>query len=233
LGRLVDFQVWMADNSWGTPTDNRVIFPEILEDRNLTHRRPDLIFQYKPSTRGEAHRPHQIEIWEISVTMDNAIAKAKEQKEERYQELVNRIKEAHPQSEVQFRPMVIGVMGTVPVEIQRTLRAIQPKAQTSWVIHQIIQAVGNHNHKLWVVRDQIHNRERTHPNERRGIWVPQCRWLRREFFKYCESLEEREEWETRPSEDEPELPIRGNRDQIDRYYFKVMSNASKWMRDMP
>lgn len=234
LGNLANFQVWMADNSWGTPDMNQVIFPRILEDGSITHRRPDLIFQYKPADRrgGEVNKPHQIEIWEVSVVMDNAIKKAQDQKTERYQELIGRIKEAYPESEVQFRPMVIGVMGTVPIEIRRALREIQAQAQTSWVIHQIIQAVGNHNHKLWVVRDQMHNRAMTHPNEEPGTWVPQCRWLRREFFKYCENLEQREEWEARPREEGQELPIKANRTQIDKYYFKVMSNVTKWTRDM-
>lgn len=35
----------------------------------------------------------------------------------------------------------------------------------SWVIHQIVQAICNHNHKLWIVRDQLHNQQQNFPNE--------------------------------------------------------------------
>lgn len=67
LGHVNQFQMWMADNTWGLPRDNTMIFPEILGNEGITHRRPDLIFQYQPKVhrRGgeEAPRsPHQIEI---------------------------------------------------------------------------------------------------------------------------------------------------------------------------
>lgn len=203
LGKLADFHIWMADNTWGLPTGNTLIFPDTLEDPTITHRKPDLIFKYQPKpTRGsqgeEIRRPPQVEIWEISVTMDNSINEARTQKMERYRELRERIQRAEVGSEVKLRAMVVGVMGTVPAQIRQTLREIYPKAQTSWVIHQTIQAIGNHNHKLWVVRDQLHNRKLNYPNERPGRWVPGCRWLRREYFKYCDNKEQREEWELRP-----------------------------------
>ena len=101
--------------------------------------------------------------------MDNAIAAAKRQKSDKYNNLVEEICRRFPNSNVRFRAMVVGVMGTVPASIKQTLHDIQPKAQTSWVIHQIIQAIGNHNHKLQVTRDQMHNRRINFPNEHRQI----------------------------------------------------------------
>jgi hypothetical protein len=82
-----------------------------------------------------------------------AIAIAKRQKVDKYSDLVYELCRRFPDNDVRFRAMVVGVMGTVPASIKQTFRDIQPKAQTSWVIHQIIQAIGNHNHKLWIVRD--------------------------------------------------------------------------------
>ena len=93
-------------------------------------------------------RNHQIDIWDILVTMDNEIALAKRQKADKYNERVDVLCRRFPHSEVRFRAMVVGVMGTIPTSIKQTLREIKPHAQTSWVIHHIIQAIGNHNHKL-------------------------------------------------------------------------------------
>jgi len=112
---MANFQVWMADNTWGNPDVNHTIFPEVLEDGQIHHRKPDLIFKYQPPPiqrrGGQRVRPHQIEIWEISIVMNNTIAQAKIQKEERYRELREEIKTRYPESEVNFRPMVFGVMG--------------------------------------------------------------------------------------------------------------------------
>ena len=238
LGRLDLFQIWMADNTWGVPAGNNLIFPDILNDARIPSRRPDLIFQYQPPARrgpdGQMiRRNHQIEIWEVSVTMDNEIALAKRQKANKYNELVDVLCRRFPNSDVRFRAMIVGVMGTIPTSIKQTLREIQPQAQTSWVIHQIIQAIGNHNHKLWIVRDQLHNRRQNHPNEGAGAWVPKCRWLRREYFKYCENLIQREEWEVQPREPTAERPQLPNRTQIDRYYYKVLSNVARWEQLAP
>lgn len=79
----------------------------------------------------------------------------------------------------------------------------------------------------------MHNRRQSHPHERPGSWAPECRWLRREFFKYCANLEQREEWERRPKEPGPELPRLMNRKRIDQYYFRVMSNVIKWTSNIP
>jgi hypothetical protein len=153
LGRLNSFQIWMAENTWGVPAGNVLIFPDILNDAQITSQRPDLIFEYQPPARpgndGQMiRRNHQIEIWEISVTMDNAIALAKRQKADKYNELVDVLCRRFPHSDVRFRAMIVGVIGTIPASIKQILREIQPQVQTSWVIHQIIQAIGNHNHKL-------------------------------------------------------------------------------------
>ena len=32
FGRLASFQLWMAENTWGVPADNALIFPDILND---------------------------------------------------------------------------------------------------------------------------------------------------------------------------------------------------------
>jgi hypothetical protein len=85
--------------------------------------------------------------------MDNAIALAKRQKADKYNELVDVLCRRFSQSDVRFRAMVVEVIGTIPALIKQILRKIQPQAQTSWVIHQIIQAIDNHNHKLWIVPD--------------------------------------------------------------------------------
>jgi hypothetical protein len=37
----------MAENTWGIPADNALIFPDILNDAQIAGRRPDLIFQYQ------------------------------------------------------------------------------------------------------------------------------------------------------------------------------------------
>jgi hypothetical protein len=124
--------------------------------------------------------------------MDNAIALAKRQKTDKYNKLVDVLCRRFPHSDVRFRAMVVGVMGTIPTSIKQILREIQPQAQTSWMIYQIIQAIGNHNHKLWIVLDQLHNRRRNFPNEAAETWIPKCRWLRQEYFKYCENLRQRE-----------------------------------------
>ena len=187
----------MADNTWDVPAGNALIFPEILNDVQISSRRPDLIFQYKLlARRGEdgqmIRRIHQIEIWEVSVTMDNAIALTKRQNSDKYNELVDVLCRRFPHSDVRFRAMVVGVMGTICTSIKHAFREIQPQAQTSWVIHQIIQAIGNHNHKLWIVRNQLHNRRQNFPNEAAGTWVPKCQWFKREYFKYCENLIQRE-----------------------------------------
>ena len=86
--------------------------------------------------------------------MENAIATTKRQKLNKYNELVDVLCRKFPNSDVRFRAMVVGVMGMISASIKQVFRKIQPQAQTSWVIHQIIQAIGNHNHKLWIVRDQ-------------------------------------------------------------------------------
>lgn len=83
--------------------------------------------------------------------MDNAIAIVKRQKSDKYNDLVDVLCRKFPESDVRLRAMGVGGMGTVPTSIKQTLHIIQPKAQTSCVIHQIIQAIGNHNHKLWIV----------------------------------------------------------------------------------
>ena len=149
----------MTNNTCGVPEDNNMIFPEILNDARITSRRPDLIFQYQSPPRrnneGEmVWRNSQIDIREASVVMDNAIAMAKRQKSDKYNDLVDQICRRFPNSDVLFRAMVVGVMGAA---IKQTFRDIQPKAQTSWIIHQIIQAISNHNHKLWITRDQLYN----------------------------------------------------------------------------
>ena len=72
------------------------------------------------------------------MVMDNAIAMAKRQKSDKYNDLVDEICRWFPNSDVRFRAMVVGIIGTVPTAIKQTFRDIQPKAQTSWIIHQII-----------------------------------------------------------------------------------------------
>ena len=138
------------------------------------------------------YRNHQIEIWETSVVMDNAINIAKRQKADKYNDLVDVLCRRFSESDAKFRAIVVGVMGTAPAMVKQIFRELQPKAQTSWVIHQIIQAIGNYNHKLWIIRDQLHNRRQNFPNEAAGAWVPKCRWLRRKYFKYCENLAQHE-----------------------------------------
>jgi hypothetical protein len=55
LGRLDSFHIGMAENTWGVPAENALIFPDILNDAQITSRRPDLTFQYQfPARRGEA-----------------------------------------------------------------------------------------------------------------------------------------------------------------------------------
>ena len=51
LGRFDSFQIWMAENMWGVPAGNALIFPGILNDAYIISRRPDLIFQYQPPAR--------------------------------------------------------------------------------------------------------------------------------------------------------------------------------------
>jgi hypothetical protein len=177
------------------------------------------------------YRNHQIEIWEVSVLMDNAIATANRQKSDKYNDLVDVLCRIFPDNDVRFRAMVMGVMNTVPASIKETLRDIQPKAQTSWMIHQIIQTIGNHNYKLWIVWDQLYNRRQNFPNEETEAWILKCRWLTCKYFKYCENLEQREEWEVQPREATTERPQLPNRTQIDRYYYRVLSNAARWARD--
>ena len=126
LGRLDSFQIWMAENTWGVPAGNALKFLDILNDVQITSRRPDLIFQYQsPTRRGDdgsmIRRNHQIEIWEISVTMGNAIALAKRQKADKYNELVDVLCRRFSHSDVRFRAMVVGVMGTIPTSIKRIL----------------------------------------------------------------------------------------------------------------
>ena len=70
--------------------------------------------------------------------MDNAITIAKRQKSDKYNDLVDVLCYRFPDSDVRFRAMVVGVMGTIPASIKQILRDIQPKAQTFRVIHQII-----------------------------------------------------------------------------------------------
>ena len=136
LGRLASFQIWMAENTWGVPADNALIFPDILNDARIASRHPDLIFQYQlPPRQGDngqmIYRNHQIEIWEASVVMDNAVAIAKGQKLNKYNDLVDVLCRRFPDSDVKFCAMVIGVMGTIPASVKQILREIQPKAQTS------------------------------------------------------------------------------------------------------
>ena len=75
----------MAENTLEVPAGNALIFPDILNDAQITSRRSDLIFQYQRLARRDndgqmIRRNHQIEIWKISVTMDNTIALVKRQK---------------------------------------------------------------------------------------------------------------------------------------------------------
>ena len=51
LGKLDSFQIWMAENMWDVPAGNTIIFPDILNNAQITSRRPDLIFQYQPPAR--------------------------------------------------------------------------------------------------------------------------------------------------------------------------------------
>lgn len=104
--------------------------------------------------------------------MHNAIATAKWKKSDKYNDLVDVLCRGLSDSDVRFRAMVVGVMKTVPTSSKQTLREIQPKAQTSWLIHQIYKAISNHNHKLWITWDQLHNGRQNFPNEDmgRGSW---------------------------------------------------------------
>ena len=77
------------------------------------------------------YRNHQIEVWEASVVMDNAIAIAKRQEADKYNDLIDVLCHRFPESDVKFRAMVVGVMGTIPATVKQILREIQPKAQTS------------------------------------------------------------------------------------------------------
>jgi hypothetical protein len=51
LGRLDSFQIWMAENMWDVPVGNALLFPDMLNDAQITSRRPYLIFQYQPPAR--------------------------------------------------------------------------------------------------------------------------------------------------------------------------------------
>ena len=233
FSRLASFYIWMVENTWGVPADNALIFLDILNDARIQSRRPDLIFQYQPlPRRGDdgqmIYRSYQIEIWEASVVMDNAINIVKRQKADKYNDLVDVLCRRFPESDVKFRAIVVGVMGTVPATMKHIFRELQPNAQTSWVIHQVVQTIGNHNHKVWIIRDQLHNRRQNFPNEAAGTWVPKCRWLQREYFKYCENLAQREEWEVQPREATAERPQLPNKIQTDRFYYRVLSNATRW-----
>ena len=95
-------------------------------------------------------------------------------------------------------------------------------------IHHTIQAISFHNYKIWIVRNHMHNRRQNFPNEEAGKWVPKCRWLRRQYFKYCENLIQREEWEVQPRKATVERPQLLNKIQIDRYYYRVLSNEARW-----
>ena len=53
LGILDFFQIRMAENTWGVPAGNALIFPDIQNDVQITSRRPDLIFSISPQ-RNEA-----------------------------------------------------------------------------------------------------------------------------------------------------------------------------------
>lgn len=63
--------------------------------------------------------------------MDNAIAMAKRQKLDKYNDLVNVLCRRFPDNDVKLCVIVGGIMGTVPISIKQMLRDIQPKTQTS------------------------------------------------------------------------------------------------------
>ena len=53
--------------------------------------------------------------------MDNAIALIKRQKSDKYNELVDVLYRRFPHSDVRFRAMIVGVMGTIPTSIKHVL----------------------------------------------------------------------------------------------------------------
>lgn len=126
LGRLDVFQIWIAENPWGEPNDNALIFTEILEDVWIRSRRPDMIFGYQPPARqGDdekmIYQNYKNEIWKVSIVMANAIANAKWQKMDKYNELVDALCRKYLQNDVRFCAMVLRVIGTVPASIEQTL----------------------------------------------------------------------------------------------------------------
>ena len=69
------------------------------------------------------------------MVMDNAITTTKRQKTDKYNDLVDILCLRFLNIDVRFRAMVVGVMGTILASIKQTLCDIQPKTQTSCVIH--------------------------------------------------------------------------------------------------
>ena len=66
-GRLDSFQIWMTENTLGVPAGNALIFPDILNDAQITSQRSNMIFQYQPLARRDGDGPiirrkHQIKI---------------------------------------------------------------------------------------------------------------------------------------------------------------------------
>ncbi|KAK3748525.1 hypothetical protein QZH41_002839 [Actinostola sp. cb2023] len=117
-------------------------------DRGDQSLEPDLLFTFIKNGR------RRYVVWEVTVTMDNAMSTAKQQKIDKYQRWLT-VKEDLLGVEIEFEVLVFGVMGGIPQNFEKLLHGVTKQSKTDWVIDEIHKAILHHNYMLWCKRDRL------------------------------------------------------------------------------
>lgn len=109
---------------------------------------PDICFSFERDGVREYH------IWEVTVTMDNAMGTALEQKRLKYTQVISELARS-AKVPIHYRVLVFGVMGAIPANFEKVLRRITIRSQTDWLVDEIHKTLLYYNHALWCARDQL------------------------------------------------------------------------------
>ena len=156
----------MVESTWGVPAENALLFLDIFNNLRIARRDNDEQMIYQN---------HQIEIWETSVMIDNAIATAKRQKLNKYNDLVDVLCRRFPDNDVRIRAMIVGVMRTVSASIKQTLPTFSlMRRHPGWfIISSRPSATINTNYGLYATKCTTdarisRTREREHGSRNAG-----------------------------------------------------------------
>ena len=133
-----------SDLQFTTHLSDLVDFDRPVNDVNA---RPDICFTF---TRDGVKHYH---VWEVTVTMDNSMAVATRQKQDKYAQILSDLSSDAGVS-INFEVFAFGVMGAIPANLEEVLGQLSPSSQTDWVVDETHKALLYYNHALWCARDQ-------------------------------------------------------------------------------